>query len=240
MPPPRGFYRSRALWDHVRQCKNHHASNTVQLNAQNANNNNNNRPIVDSYVNLYSKYLISLFNAIVYEIQPIRYSVLIVMLQSLYGTIIALWKDAIEQCQTTLPGRSQQMLCSTIPSVVYHYWKYILSIVLYYYTIRYIHETIHAGPVVLMITILIVIFTVGLDDTTKNSEYISAYSVFNKGFQRMMGTIDSDELLAQHVGGGAANMMMMGAGGMHPNNNNRNDNVNAEEEEDDARRRRRR
>ena len=67
----------------------------------------------------------------------------------------------------------------------------------------------------MIITSLVTIFTVGLgddnDDENKDGENrLSAYSVFNRGFQRMLGSVDADSLLAQHVGGG---FMMGGVGG---------------------------
>ena len=65
-----------------------------------------------------------------------------------------------------------------------------------------------AGPLVLILTSLIAIFTIGLgDEDVNNPNRLSAYSVFNRGFQRIMGSVDVDSLLAQHVGGG----MMIGA-----------------------------
>jgi hypothetical protein len=57
---------------------------------------------------------------------------------------------------------------------------------------------------VLIITAMLGIFTIGLRDDD-DRQGLSAYSVFNRGFQRIMGSIDADELLQQHVGavGGA-------------------------------------
>ena len=69
----------------------------------------------------------------------------------------------------------------------------------------YMHRLLDAGPLVLIVTGLIAIFTVGLaDEESKDSNpnRLSAYSVFNRGFQRMLGTVDTDSLLAQHIGGG--------------------------------------
>jgi len=51
---------------------------------------------------------------------------------------------------------------------------------------------------------LTLIFTIGLSDD-QNRSGLSAYSVFNRGFEQLMGSVDADSLLAQHVGGG---MMM--------------------------------
>ena len=63
-----------------------------------------------------------------------------------------------------------------------------------------------AGPIVLILTSLVAIFTIGLSDEERQG--LSAYSVFNRGFERLMGSVDVDSLLAQHVGGGLG-----GAGG---------------------------
>jgi hypothetical protein len=62
-------------------------------------------------------------------------------------------------------------------------------------------RALDAGPVVLILTALTLIFTIGLSDD-ENRSGLSAYSVFNRGFEQLMGSIDSDSLLAQHVGGG--------------------------------------
>ena len=64
-----------------------------------------------------------------------------------------------------------------------------------------IYRALDAGPVVLILTALTLIFTVGLSDD-ENRNGLSAYSVFNKGFEQLLGSIDADSLLAQHVGGG--------------------------------------
>lgn len=40
------------------------------------------------------------------------------------------------------------------------------------------------------------------------SDRVSAYSVFNRRFQSMMGSIDADNLLAQHVGGAGATLAL--------------------------------
>lgn len=83
----------------------------------------------------------------------------------------------------------------------------ILVVVGYYYFLKWIHETLSAGPFVLMITVLIGIFTIGLGDTADGN--LSAYSVFNRGFERILGSMDADALLAQHIGAGGG--LVMGA-----------------------------
>ena len=107
----------------------------------------------------------------------------------------------------------------------------------------YSYRLIDAGPLVLILTALATIFTVGLRD--KEDGEISAYSVFNRGFQSLMGSVNVEELVNQHVGGG---MMMAGAdggagaggipihqepqhGGIWRQGNNRHYNNHAEREE---------
>lgn len=82
-------------------------------------------------------------------------------------------------------------------------------------------RALDAGPVVLILTALALIFTVGLSDD-QNRNGLSAYAVFNKGFEQLMGSIDADSLMAQHVGGGI--MMNM--------NQYRNPNENIEAADD--------
>jgi hypothetical protein len=50
-----------------------------------------------------------------------------------------------------------------------------------------------------------------------NRDGISAYSVFNRGFERLLGSVDVDSLLAQHVGGGLGGV---GGGGIAIGNPN--------------------
>jgi hypothetical protein len=68
-----------------------------------------------------------------------------------------------------------------------------------------------AGPIVIILTGLFAIFKFGLGDN-ENTDGISAYSVFNKGFQRLMGSVDVEALVAQHVGGGMAGFAQMPGG----------------------------
>jgi hypothetical protein len=67
-------------------------------------------------------------------------------------------------------------------------------------------SVIDAGPLVMILTALVAIFTIGLGD---NQDGLSAYSVFNRGFHRLLGDLDADALVQQHVGGA---MMMAGVG----------------------------
>jgi len=49
-----------------------------------------------------------------------------------------------------------------------------------------------------------------------NRDGLSAYSVFNRGFQKLLGSVNEQELVMQHLGGGAALMGGGGAGMGHP------------------------
>ena len=82
----------------------------------------------------------------------------------------------------------------------------------------FINRVLDAGPIVVIVTLLVLIFTIGLSDDERNG--LSAYSIFNRGFEKLMGSVDADALLAQHVGGG------LGGGGMM-NHNDPNENINA-------------
>ena len=73
---------------------------------------------------------------------------------------------------------------------------------LYFKLVQFAHEKMDAGPIVLLFTALVMIFTIGLGDDGNNNlnGRISAYSVFNRGFARMLGNVDAEHLVAQHVG----------------------------------------
>ena len=60
-----------------------------------------------------------------------------------------------------------------------------------------------AGPIFIMATVMILVFTIGLGDRENmDEEHVSAYSVFNRGCKSILGAMDVDDLVAQHVGGG--------------------------------------
>lgn len=62
------------------------------------------------------------------------------------------------------------------------------------------HRWLHAGPMVFIITLLILIYTIGLGENTGASSGVpSAYSVFNRGVQRLIGQEDAETLANQFV-----------------------------------------
>lgn len=139
--------------------------------------------------------------AILYELQPIRFSnidasewrrnfdYVISMLVELIKATPVLCREAWAALRTIQPAK----LGSGVSGLI-----------VYYYFVRWAHEKLDAGPMILIVTALAAIFTFGLDDDPGNRHGLSAYSVFNRGFQRIMGSLDADALVAQHLGGGLA------------------------------------
>jgi hypothetical protein len=133
----------------------------------------------------------ALLSAILYELQPIRFSEIdwSRLTSTARGTVKGLW-----YALSLLPG-----LVRVLMKLALHRKWMVAGVVSYYYVVRWIHDLLEAGPVVLMLTSLIAIFTIGLSDDSK-PDGLSAYSVFNRGFERLMGSVDAEALLAQHVG----------------------------------------
>lgn len=145
-----------------------------------------------------------LLRAVLYELQPVRYSEFAVYKDSAVVTGRRLFSGTLAFCSETLPAAAGSAVHYARQHASWRHSKMIAAAVAYYSFVRWIHSALDAGPVVLIVSALVAIFTVGLSDE-KSSE-LSAYSVFNKGFQKLMGSVDADALLQQHVGGG---MMMM-------------------------------
>jgi hypothetical protein len=160
---PTGFRRSRALWDDTKRPQ----------------------PSVSSWA-------YALLSAILYELQPIRFSVInwSRLISIARGSVKGLW-----YALSCLPG-----LARVLMKLAWQRKWMVAGVVSYYFAVRWIHDLLEAGPIVLMLTSLIAIFTIGLSDNTGNQGGLSAYSVFNRGFERLMGSVDAEALLAQHIG----------------------------------------
>ena len=141
--------------------------------------------------------------AILYELQPIRYSELQKYSSILYNITFYRSPTSIHKFMTkTVPfvliAIVQFLLRRTLRE-----WMYVIGFIMYWFIVAYLHHLLHAGPMIVISTILILIFTIGLgDNKTEEEGYVSAYSVFNRGFQNILGSLDADNLVAQHVGGG--------------------------------------
>ena len=70
----------------------------------------------------------------------------------------------------------------------------------HFYFILLYGRVLDAGPLLMIVTALVAIFTIGLGDS-ENQGGVSAYSVFNRGFERILGSVDVEALVQQHVGG---------------------------------------
>lgn len=181
--PPAGFKRSRALWDDARRPRENR---------------------MDQWR--------SLLRAILYELQPIRFSQCNISVSTITSVFSKHFVPFLRRVISFLSMRLPRVVYSTIRQMTVRHWLFAGALVGYYFAVRWIHEVLHAGPMVLILTALAAIFTVGLGE--KRDGELSAYSVFNRGFQRLLGEVDVDDLANQYVGGA-----VFGGGGGGPNNN---------------------
>lgn len=170
-----------------------------------------------------------LWRAILYELQPTRNSE---------------WRGYTDNATLHARGMVQALVVWTTTTVPWMarftfqfvkgmslgQWKMVAIAFAYYVFVRWVHAVIDAGPLVLIISALVAIFTIGLSDN--GSDGLSAYSVFNMGFQKLLGSVDADALLQQHVGGAAG--MMGFAGGMPPRDERREFDNNRHQHDDNA------
>jgi hypothetical protein len=185
---------------------------------RNNNNNNNNtssqqrtsRALWNAAPHSYTATL----RAMLYELQPIRWqtiefqktSWLLLTVNDACSIVrqIAVW---LVNGTVWIVGSLLRLLRSTSRKHIF----VLVGITVYYFVVRLLHEWLEAGPVVLILTALILIFTVGLQDAPvagQGQRQLSAYHIFNRGMERMMGTMDAEHLLQQYVGGGGMGMGM--------------------------------
>lgn len=162
--------------------------------------------------------------AVLYELQPIRFST--IDTAQWRARMVSFSRGTRRFATQTVPTVSRR-IGTFVMSLSSRAWMVIGAVLLYYAAIRILHHLLDAGPIVMILTALGVILTIGLGDDSDNPDRISAYSVFNRGFQRLMGSVDVEDLVNQHVGGGGAMMMMGGdaaggaAGGLPARRNER-------------------
>lgn len=222
---PTRHLQSRELWNKVR----FHASN---------NENSNNSSSKWSYCK-------ALCQAMLYEIQPFR-------IKPCYHRIKVYLREEFDpNAAIQIALNSIQQICMFIATLLRQYctiqsmklYKYtigksilvLLILKLYHVTLVYLHELLHAGPILIITTLLILLYTIGLGDNTGAASGVpSAYSVFNRGMQRILGTIDAEDLARQYAGGAAAVQVAMGAGaGGEGNRQHHHRNRDAVENDDD-------
>jgi Uncharacterized conserved domain (SAYSvFN) len=188
--PPRGFKRSRALWDQANspsfgEVSQHDASSSSQASAHRR----RRRLRVDKVV--------ALARAVGYELQLVRASQL-PSLQEISERCRRAGRSAWHLLAADAP-RAARGVAALASERTGRQWCLVAAVAAYYGFVRYMHEWLNAGPVVLIFTLLAILFTVGLGDTA-DGETLSAYSVFNRGV-RLLGDVNVDDLMAQHVGG---------------------------------------
>ena len=159
--------------------------------------------------------------AVLYECQPIRLSSInfsgVGSSLSRFGRFVAALAHFIARA---LPGLVR-VLIRIARGMTMMQWGMLGIAVGYYYFVRLVHRTLEAGPLVVIATAMIGIFTIGLGDG--NGAGMSAYSVFNRGFQQLLGSVDVEALVQQYAGGGLAVQAQMNAAdhGMHEQNDAR-------------------
>jgi len=83
-------------------------------------------------------------------------------------------------------------------------WKLILLSSLWVVFFLYVEANFHLGTPLFSLTVVTLIYKFGFTDINKHDkDYVSAYSVFNKG-RRMLGELDGASLVRQYVGGAMA------------------------------------
>jgi Uncharacterized conserved domain (SAYSvFN) len=185
--PPRGFKRSRALWDQANSPSfvevPQHESSSSQASTYRR------RLRVDKFA--------ALARAVGYELQLVRASQL-PSLQEVSERCRRAGRSAFRLLTADAP-RAARAVAAFASERTGRQWCLVAAVAAYYGFVRYMHEWLNAGPVVLIFTLLAILFTVGLGDTA-DGETLSAYSVFNRGV-RLLGDVNVDDLMAQHVGG---------------------------------------
>lgn len=139
----------------------------------------------------------SYLRALLYEIQPFRFTSI-----NLHQIV----QESKRQCLQIiiLITFLSKALMDNGKTLSRRELKIFLVVAGYVYVVLYIHRIFEAGLLVIISTVLVLIFTIGLSDSNSNRNGTSAYSVFNSGYQQLLGSIDADNLVNQYAGGGLA------------------------------------
>jgi hypothetical protein len=158
---------------------------------------------------------IDTLRAIIYELQVVRFSTLLYyasnfdiyrkqIVSILHQLILKLYKLSV------IDG-GNALLKMFLTHTTWNNIAWIGGILLYCYTIRVLHRLFYAGPIIIILTAMIIIWTIGLQDNDNNKKtgggvFLSAYSVFNRHCRSMLGSLDADALVEQYVAGGGGGM----------------------------------
>lgn len=140
--------------------------------------------------------------AILYELQPIRLSTIdvsgVISTASRLGRFVVALTCSIAR---SVPDVARGLV-RIVHGMSRRQWGVLGIVLVYYFFVRLVHRYLEAGPLVVIATGMIGIFTIGLGDG--DSAGMSAYSVFNRGFQQLLGSVDVEALVQQYAGGGLA------------------------------------
>lgn len=162
--------------------------------------------------------------AVVYELQVVRFSIVL--------HYISNWDKYSYQIFSAFTN-----LCAALYQLLIHYYggnkafrqkiaSYLTGtnmlgiggIFVYFYAIRVLHRLFYAGPIIIILTAMIVIWTIGLQDNDPQKKNVgggimlSAYSVFNRHCRSMLGSLDADALVEQYVAGGGGGIAAIHGG----------------------------
>lgn len=147
--------------------------------------------------------------AFLYELQPVRFST--IDISGIISTVSRICRFVVAlTCSIvrSVPGLARGLV-RMLRGMSRRQWGVLGMVVTYYYFVRLVHQYLEAGPFVVIATGMIGIFTIGLGDG--DSAGMSAYSVFNRGFQQLLGSVDTEALVQQYAGGGLAVQAQMNA-----------------------------
>lgn len=236
MPPPRPNFlppnhlrRQRQL-DPTRQLKSRELWNQVRfhstpLRSDSASSSN------ETSSNTW-KYYQSLTRAILYEIQPFRikpalryvrvflfegnglteFFIVCIQRGKIAGSFIHCRTQYIYEFAKTINVKSIRSVLQ-VNSHIFRYGVFsCVGLYIYCRILSYLHELLHAGPMVFIMTLLVLLYTIGLGENTGAASGIpSAYSVFNRGMLRLFGSEDAEQLAHQFVHAAAGRGLAAGA-----------------------------
>lgn len=115
--------------------------------------------------------MITFAKAVAYELQPIDMSSMVIPpLSEVVEYCTNLIKQAGQRSSRGIQSCTKFLLKRTAKE-----WAAVITFAIYWKGVVHLHRTLDAGPSVLIITALFIIFSVGLGDT-KDGNTLSAYS----------------------------------------------------------------
>ncbi|KAL3758984.1 hypothetical protein ACHAWU_003055 [Discostella pseudostelligera] len=230
---PTRHLQSRELWNQVRfhASASRYASGSDYSHINGNGSNGKSSSSWNSNSNI--QWAISLLRAILYEIQPFRIKPTLFQFQlfiqdggwkscasSFHSqlksvvSIVLQTINALHQYLRNIDIHSIQSFVTTHKILLAKSSLALIALRIYYHTLIYLHDLLSAGPLIIILTLFTLLYTIGLGDNTGAGSGIpSAYSVFNRGVRRILGTVDGEELARQFAGGMAAVRVAAAGGG---------------------------